>query len=86
MITKIETGGFYIRSMKQLKKSDIPLLISIKEKECHIEQIEKMLVAGLTDDELSSNLSSQRLKCALWEQLEILNQIKRLESSIYNDR
>ena len=69
--------------MKQVKRSDIPLLVLIKEKEGHMQRIEAKVVAALADapDEMSSELGY-----ALMEQLDTLNQIKKMEFSIYNDR
>lgn len=68
--------------MKQVKRSDIPLLISIKEKEGQMQRIETKVAAALSDapDETSSELGY-----ALMEQLDTLNQIKSMEFSICSD-
>ena len=68
--------------MKQLNKSDLPLLLSIKEKRGHMNRIQKLFSIGCSDH---ADDPSQ-LGYALMEQLDTLNQIKRLEYSICNDR
>ena len=69
--------------MKHVKRSDIPLLISIKEKEGHMQRIETKVATALSEapDEAASELGY-----AFIEQLDTLNQIKKMEFSIYNDR
>ena len=68
--------------MKQVKNSDIPLLSRIVEKKQHMDYIQMKISMDIEEppDE------SIRLHHSLMEQLDTLNQIKRLESSICNDR
>lgn len=68
--------------MKQVKRSDIPLLVSIKEKEGHMKRIETKVATAIY--EVSDEAASE-LGYAFMEQLDTLNQIKRLECSIFND-
>ncbi len=70
--------------MKQFKRSDIPLLVSIKKKKCHMEQIENIVTATLSEAPDYSSGASE-LGYALMEQLDTLNQIKELACSICND-
>ncbi len=70
--------------MKQIKRSDIPLLISIKKKKCHMERIENKVTATLSEAPDDSSVASD-LGYTLMEQLDTLNQIKKMEFSIYND-
>ena len=71
--------------MKQIKRSDIPLLISIKKKKSHMERIENKVTATLSEATDDSSVASE-LGYTLMEQLDTLNQLKRMESSIFNDK
>ena len=68
--------------MKQVKRSDIPLLVSIKEKEGHMQRIETKVATAIYEvpDEAASELGY-----AFMEQLDTLNQIKSMEFSICSD-
>lgn len=68
--------------MKQVKRSDIPLLVSIKEKEGHMQRIQSKVAIALSEvpDEGASELGY-----AFMEQLDTLNQIKSMEFSICSD-
>lgn len=44
--------------MKQIKRSDIPLLISIKKKKCHMERIENKVTATLSEAPDDSSVAS----------------------------
>ena len=68
--------------MKQLKKSDLPLLQSIKEKQGHMNRIQRLFSIGCSEPPDDPS----QLGYALMEQLDTLNQIKGLESSICNDK
>ena len=68
--------------MKQLNKSDLPLLQSIKEKQGHMDRIQKLFSI-----DISEHLDDpSQIGYAFLEQLDTLNQIKGLESSICNDK
>lgn len=70
--------------MKQINRSDIPLLISIKKKKCHMERIENKVTATLSEAPRDSSGASE-LRYALMEQLDTLNHLKRMASSIFNE-
>ncbi len=67
--------------MKNIKRSDIPLLSRIREKQKHMDHIQMRISKDLSE----SPKESAQLTYSLLEQLDTLNQLKRLESSICND-
>ena len=67
--------------MKQIKRSDIPLLSRIREKQQHMDHMQMRISMDLSE----SPGESAQLAYSLMEQLDTLNQLKRLESSICND-
>ena len=68
--------------MKKLNRSDIPLLSSIKEKQYQMDRIQQRFYIDFSD----SPDDPSQLGYAFMEQLDTLNQIKGLESSICNDK
>ena len=69
--------------MKQIKRSDIPLLHSIKEKQNHINRIQKKINLGFSE---APDTSSQLDYTLIIEQIDTFNQLKGLECSICNDK
>lgn len=68
--------------MKKLNSSDIPLFSSIKGKQYQMDLIQQRFYIDFSD---SPDDDPSQLGYALMEQLDTLNQIKGLESSICND-
>ena len=68
--------------MKQVKRSDIPLLVSIKEKEGHMQRIQSKVATALSE---APDEGASELGYAFMEQLDTLNQIKNMEFSISSD-
>jgi len=67
--------------MKKLKRSDIPLLSMIKEKQSHMDRIQQRFSMDISEPPYEPS----QLGYTVMEQLDTLNQIKGLESSICND-
>lgn len=67
--------------MKQIKRSDIPLLSRIREKQQRMNHMQMRISLDLAQP----SEESAQLTYTLMEQLDTLNQLKRLESSICND-
>ncbi len=68
--------------MKKLKRSDIPLLSMIKEKQSQMDRIQQRFSMDISEP----SYEPSQLRYTLMEQLDTLNQIKGLESSICNDK
>jgi hypothetical protein len=68
--------------MKQIKRSDIPLLSKIKEKQNYMNHMQMCLDMDIAEPPEAST----QMAYSLMEQIDTLNQLKRMESSIFNDK